>query len=446
MEKNSNRGKVTAFVPITYGCDSFCTYCIVPHTRGRLISRPKIEIIDEIKALINVGTVEVILLGQNVNVYGMDKGENDGFAELLQEVNDIDGLKRIRFLTSHPRDMTLETIEQMKGLAKMAPYFHLPIQAGNDEVLRRMNRGYTIESYKRLIGKINSTFPLRGLTTDLIVGFPGETEEMFDDSMRVLEEIRFDQVYSAQYSKRPKTPAANFVDQVDEKELNRRINIVVERQREIASENAKKNIGLVHNVLIEDCLEGMSVGMSGTGKFRAKLTKHSRQAISIKSKFWKPEMAQCWGKQLNIPEFVANCQRSLSARFEQIDAIADANIEKVLKAFADVGLTTGDLAGSTGYGLGDISRDKLERVYSMIFITEAALVRPQIASGTPRSDLCTVWNPSTRRPCGFDNRNAIRNPSGSNRHQTGKGFFGRVWHQVCPVRLAFRNPKPRICQ
>jgi tRNA-2-methylthio-N6-dimethylallyladenosine synthase len=260
-------GKVTAFVPITYGCDSFCTYCIVPHTRGRLISRPKIEIIEEIKALLAIGTVEVILLGQNVNVYGMDKGEKDGFVDLLEEVNDIAGLKRIRFLTSHPRDMTEETIERMKGLEKMAPYFHLPIQAGNDEVLRRMNRGYTIDRYKRLIDKINSTFPLRGLTTDLIVGFPGETEEMFEDSMRVLEEIRFDQVYSAQYSKRPKTPAANFVDQVDEKELNRRINIVVERQREIASENARKNIGLVHNVLIEDCLEGMSVGMSGTGKF-----------------------------------------------------------------------------------------------------------------------------------------------------------------------------------
>lgn len=259
--------KVTAYVPITYGCDSFCTYCIVPHTRGRLISRPVHEIVDEINALLDNGAFEVILLGQNVNAFDLDKGDPDGFLNLLETVDSIEKLKRFRFLTSHPRDMKPETVEKMKHLKKMAPYFHLPVQSGNDEILRRMNRGYTTSQYKELIASINENFPLRGLTTDLIVGFPGETESMFEDSMKLLEEIRYDQVYSAQYSKRPKTPAANFVDQVDEKELNRRINIVVDRQREIASENARKNLGLIHQVLVEDCIEEMSVGMTGTGKF-----------------------------------------------------------------------------------------------------------------------------------------------------------------------------------
>jgi tRNA-2-methylthio-N6-dimethylallyladenosine synthase len=266
-ENNPKPGDVTTYVPITYGCDSYCTYCIVPYTRGRLVSRPLHEIRDEIKALLDNGTYEVILLGQNVNAYGLDKGKTDGFAKLLEEVDNIDGLKRFRFLTSHPRDLQLETIDMMKGLSKMAPYFHLPVQAGSDEILRRMNRGYTVAQYKKLIDKINEVFPVRGLTTDLIVGFPGETDEQFNDSMRLLEDIRYDQVYSAQYSRRPKTPAASFVDQVDDKELNRRINIVVDRQRVIASENAKKNIGLIHEVLIEYCTDGVSTGMTGTGKF-----------------------------------------------------------------------------------------------------------------------------------------------------------------------------------
>lgn len=259
-------GKVTSYVPITYGCDSFCTYCIVPYTRGRLISRPIHEIKSEIIALIENGASEVILLGQNVNAYGQDRNEPNGFIDLLEDVAEIDDLKRIRFLTSHPKDMKPETIRQIKQIPKIAPYFHLPVQSGNDEILRRMNRGYTVEKYRELINAINEQYPLRGLTTDLIVGFPGETDEMFEDSVKLLQEVRFDQVYSAQYSKRPKTPAANFVEQTNEEVLNERINRIVEMQRIITAENARLFHGQVLQVLIEDTIDGMSVGMSGVGK------------------------------------------------------------------------------------------------------------------------------------------------------------------------------------
>jgi tRNA-2-methylthio-N6-dimethylallyladenosine synthase len=257
---------VTAYVPITTGCDSFCTYCIVPYTRGRLVSRKPEEIIEECKQLITNGTREIVLLGQNVNVFGQDFNNKFGFADLLSSIDELDNLKRVRFITSHPKDMDETTLLKLRQLKKLAWYFHLPIQAGSDEVLCRMNRRYTIGQYKSLIEKIRNIFPVSGITSDIIVGFPGETNEQFEETMDVVNQIRFDQVYMAMYSKRPKTPAAQFHQQVDRDELHRRISRLLDVQRAISIEVSQEYVARTCKVFIESNNEDKSVGLTETGK------------------------------------------------------------------------------------------------------------------------------------------------------------------------------------
>jgi tRNA-2-methylthio-N6-dimethylallyladenosine synthase len=202
----------SSFVPIIQGCDNFCTYCIVPYRRGRERSRPIAEIVDEVKELVHRGAKEVTLLGQNVDSYGHDLPDRPNLADLLHELNTIDGLDRIRFLTSHPKDMSPRLIEAVAHLDKVCEQISLPVQSGDNDILRAMRRGYTVEDYRQLITRIRSKIRGVALSTDVIVGFPSETEPQFQQTFNLLSELRFDTVHVAAYSPRPGTIAARKFD------------------------------------------------------------------------------------------------------------------------------------------------------------------------------------------------------------------------------------------
>lgn len=221
----------SAFVPIMTGCNNFCAYCVVPYTRGREISRPVEEIICEVKNLVKKGYKEIILLGQNVNSYNNEQRtknneEKINFAKLLKMINEIPGNFKIRFLTSHPKDMSDELIETIAKCQKVVKEIHLPVQSGDDTILKKMNRGYTISHYKNLIKKIHQKIPGVKISTDVIVGFPGETKEQFENTVKLFKEIKFDKAYIARYSPRPGTAAAKLKDDVPLPEKKRREKIL----------------------------------------------------------------------------------------------------------------------------------------------------------------------------------------------------------------------------
>ena len=203
-------------VNIMFGCNNFCSYCIVPYVRGRERSRNPKDIIREIETLVADGVVEVMLLGQNVNSYGKNLDEPMTFAELLQEIEKIEGLERIRFMTSHPKDLSDELIEVMRHSKKICKHLHLPVQSGSTEILKKMNRHYTKEQYLELVRKIKEAVPDISLTTDIIVGFPGETEEDFLETMDVVKKVRYDSAFTFIYSKRTGTPAAIMENQISD--------------------------------------------------------------------------------------------------------------------------------------------------------------------------------------------------------------------------------------
>ena len=240
---------VSAYVDIMYGCDNFCTYCIVPYTRGREVSRKKEAIIDEIKHLVDNGTKEIMLLGQNVNSYG--KNFDYGFVDLLYEVNKIDGLERIRFTTSHPKDFSKELIYAMRDLEKVCEHIHLPIQSGSNKILKLMRRKYTKEEYLEKVYMYREIVKDGSITTDIIVGFPQETEEDFEETLKVLEKVKYDTSFSFKYSKRPFTKAKDMDGQVPEKEKLRRLNILQDLQAKITQEKLKSYEGKITEVLIE---------------------------------------------------------------------------------------------------------------------------------------------------------------------------------------------------
>jgi len=288
---------VSAFVPITTGCDSFCTYCIVPYTRGRLVSREIEEILSEAKSYIESGAKEIVLLGQNVNAYGLDKDKKDAFVDLVRRVSELPGVLRVRFITSHPKDMDEETLLKLREIKNLAWFFHLPVQAGSDEVLSRMNRRYTVEGYKKLVANVRRIFPGAGVTTDVIVGFPGETEEQFEQTMALFRELRFEQAYMAMYSQRPKTPAANFSGQVDREELHRRVSAIVEQQKRIAEQVGADYVGRVLNVLVENVEDGHSFGLSETGRL-VKIKGQFEKGTIVKVKISKPGMRSLEGEPI----------------------------------------------------------------------------------------------------------------------------------------------------
>ena len=244
-------GGVSAFVPIMYGCDNFCTYCIVPHVRGRERSRQPEEIISEIRETVNAGFKEITLLGQNVNSYD---GGGKTFPELLRDADKIPGLERLRFMTSHPKDLSDDLISAIANGKNICEHIHLPVQYGSNEILRRMNRVYTVEKYLALVEKIRAAVPNISLTTDLIVGFPGETDETFAETLEFLERVRFDMAFTFIYSKRSGTPAADFPNQVDEETKHRRLEILMALQNKISLE---KNLAL-NGQNVEVLVEGAS--------------------------------------------------------------------------------------------------------------------------------------------------------------------------------------------
>ncbi|NMA69853.1 MAG: tRNA (N6-isopentenyl adenosine(37)-C2)-methylthiotransferase MiaB [Desulfitobacterium sp.] len=247
----AKKGKLKAFVNISYGCDNFCTYCIVPHVRGRERSRKPEEIISEIKALVETGCREVTLLGQNVNSYGHDFDFEYDFADLLKEVDEIHGLYRVRFTTSHPKDLSDKLIETIASGTHLCEHIHLPIQAGSDEVLRRMNRKYTREYYLSRIKKIRELIPEASITTDIIVGFPGESEEDFQETLQVVEEVRYSQAFTFMYSKRSGTPAAKMEDQIPLDMKKHRLQRLISLQNDQSLAWRQKMIGHSMEVLVE---------------------------------------------------------------------------------------------------------------------------------------------------------------------------------------------------
>ena len=245
---------VTAQVPVVLGCSCGCAYCVIPGRRGRERSRPAEEILDEVRRLAEQGVREVTLLGQIVDRYGLDRSGSPDLAALLQRVAAVPGLLRVRFLTSHPRWMSDRLFEAVAESAILCPCFEVPVQSGNDEVLARMRRNYTVDEYRRLIGRLRARVPNAAIATDIIVGFPGETEAQFMDSFRLIEELRLDIAHIARYSERPGTPAAGlYPDDVPEAEKQRRWAALEELQTRIQEEENARLLGGVVDVLAERC-------------------------------------------------------------------------------------------------------------------------------------------------------------------------------------------------
>ena len=249
-DPDSARGKVSEFVTVMKGCNNVCAFCVVPRTRGREVSRPVAEVMLEVKALADVGVKEVTLLGQNVNSYlgGVD------FAQLLLRTAQIPGIERVRFTTSHPHDLSDALIEAFRVEPKIAPHFHLPVQSGSDTVLKRMRRDYTVEQYLERLAKLRAARPDIAVTTDIIVGFPGETDDDFEKTMQLLETVRYDNIYSFVYSPRPRTSAIRHEEEwgvIDHHVKVARLERLQKRHNEIGTELARESLGKVVEVLVE---------------------------------------------------------------------------------------------------------------------------------------------------------------------------------------------------
>lgn len=273
IKRNSNQ---TASVTIMYGCNNFCSYCIVPYVRGRERSRKAEDIIAEVKCLAKEGYKEITLLGQNVNSYmrvererGEDVGEINSFAKLLKEINKIEGIERIRFVSPHPKDFTDDVIEAIKTCDKVCKIIHLPLQSGSTNVLKKMNRKYTKEQYLELAQKIKKEIPEIVFSTDIIVGFPGETEEDFEDTLDVVDKICFEQVYMFIYSRRVGTPADKMEDQIPEEIKHKRFDRLKKLVESQVQKNNEKYVGTMQKVLVEGkskTNENMLTGRTSTNK------------------------------------------------------------------------------------------------------------------------------------------------------------------------------------
>lgn len=243
-----HRGGVTAFVTIMRGCDKFCSFCVVPYVRGRERSRPLPSVIAEAEKLVGEGTREIMLLGQNVDAY---EWEGKRFPDCLKAIAGVTGLERVRFLTSHPQDTGQDLFDVIAADAKICPYLHLPVQSGSNRILTMMNRGYTRERYLEIIGAAKRTVPGLALSTDIIVGFPSETERDFEETLDLVRQVRFDTAFMFRYSPRPRTRAARLTDDVPEAEKIRRIEKLIALQLEIGRGQNLKQLGRVDDVLIE---------------------------------------------------------------------------------------------------------------------------------------------------------------------------------------------------
>ena len=242
--------KVSRFVTIMQGCENFCTYCVVPYVRGKERSRKSDHIIEEITLLAASGVKEVTLLGQNVNSYGKKEGEIS-FSELLKKINQIDGIHRIRFATSHPKDLSMDLMLAIRDFEKVCNHLHLPVQSGSDAVLKKMNRGYTRQQYLDKIYELKKQCPDISLSTDIIVGFPSETLEDFEETLDLIRVVEFDSIFAFAYSNRSSAPASKFSDQLDEKEKLDRLNLLLQLQETFTEKKNMAQIGKILEILVE---------------------------------------------------------------------------------------------------------------------------------------------------------------------------------------------------
>ena len=280
----------SAFVTIMRGCDNYCTYCIVPFVRGRESSRPMDDIISEIRHLVSNGVREVTLLGQNVNSYGQKEGFGS-FAQLLAKVNAIDGLERIRFTTSHPKDFSEELIQCFRRFGKLCHHIHLPVQSGSDSILKRMNRHYTRQRYSDKVNQLKRICPDIAITSDIIVGFPGETDQDFEDTLTLIKEIGFDGLFAFIYSDRPNAPAVRFRDKVDETIKKERLQRVLVCQESATLCKNQALVGTVQEILVDgvndhktdpnpdELLEARPSGLQWTGRTSTNKIVHFAQGL-----------------------------------------------------------------------------------------------------------------------------------------------------------------------
>ncbi len=280
-------------VNIMFGCNNFCSYCIVPYVRGRERSRNPQDIVREIRSLVADGVVEVMLLGQNVNSYGKNLDKPVSFAQLLQQIEEIDGLERIRFMTSHPKDLSDELIDVMGRSKKICKHLHLPVQSGSTRILKKMNRRYTKEEYLRLTDKLRSAVPDISLTTDIIVGFPGETEEDFQETLDVVRTVRYDSAFTFQYSKRTGTPAAVMEDQVPADVVKDRFDRLLHEVQSISAEVCAVHTGTVQEVLVE--MKNDHDDSLVTGRMSNNLLVHFPGDESLIGKLVRVRLRECRG-------------------------------------------------------------------------------------------------------------------------------------------------------
>lgn len=257
------KGSVKSFATIMQGCNNFCSFCVVPHVRGREVSRPSNQILQEIESLFRQGVKEITLLGQNVNSYGKDLSVELSFPELISEINDIKGIERIRFVTSHPKDFSDELIASFAGLEKLCEHIHLPVQSGSNSVLKSMNRKYTREDYLEKIEKLREAKSAISITSDIIVGFPGESEKDFQDTLALLEKVEFDNLFSFKYSIRSNTKAAFLPNQVSEEIKDERLKMLHNIQAQYTLNKNKMLEGNVEKVLVEGVSKNHLERMTG---------------------------------------------------------------------------------------------------------------------------------------------------------------------------------------
>ena len=280
-------------VNIMFGCNNFCSYCIVPYVRGRERSREPKDIIREIEGLVADGVCEVMLLGQNVNSYGKNLENPISFAQLLREVDKIEGLQRIRFMTSHPKDLSDELIYAIRDCKKVCHHMHLPLQSGSSRILKIMNRHYTKEQYLELVDKLRREIPDIALTTDIIVGFPGETDEDFKETMEVVEKVQYDSAFTFIYSKRTGTPAAAMEDQVPPEVVKERFDALLKEVQEISSRKSMELTGKVLPVLVEEKNEQDATLV--TGRLDNNSVVHLPGDESMIGKIFQVRLAECKG-------------------------------------------------------------------------------------------------------------------------------------------------------
>jgi tRNA-2-methylthio-N6-dimethylallyladenosine synthase len=288
------KDNIKGYVNISYGCNNFCTYCIVPYVRGRERSREPESIISEIRELADNKYLEVMLLGQNVNSYGKDLKRNINFGDLILKVNEIPGIRRIRYMTSHPKDFSIDLIDIIESCDKVCKHYHLPLQAGSDNVLKKMNRSYNKEHYLNLINHIKKINPSAAITTDLIVGFPGETQKDFKETLNMVKEVRYDSAFTFIYSPRTGTPAAEMKDQISHEEKKERLLQLNEVQNKISREINEKLVGTAAEVLVESTSKTNKNKLSGRTETNKIIIFEGSKELIGKFKKVRIEKAQTW--------------------------------------------------------------------------------------------------------------------------------------------------------